>query len=190
MKLLFAGKYCKNLDPRKFQDHICSYIEEFEDYEKYLDDTDIIISYGYGKIFKDNALKKKIFNIHPSVLPYGRGIYSIVWSIYFNHPIGYTIYQINSDRIDEGFVYSSKKIEYNSLNTFRELFHNIAKSAEEDFEINFNKYLKNQSFVEIKDEEDIFYKSKKDSKVIDKYLKNGWDTKVEDFLFYTKNINL
>ena len=59
--------------------------------------------------FKDNALKNKIFNLH-HILPYGRGIYPIPWSIYNNHPIGYTIYQINSNRIDEGLVYSSQKL--------------------------------------------------------------------------------
>ena len=48
MKLIFAGKYCKNLQLEKFKeyDHIC--IGEFDDYTQYLEKTDIIISYGYG----------------------------------------------------------------------------------------------------------------------------------------------
>lgn len=190
MKLLFAGKYCKNLQLNKFKNYSYSSIGEFEDYNKYLANTDIIISYGYGKIFKKDALKKKIFNIHPSILPYGRGIYSIVWSIYYGYPLGYTIYQINSKRIDEGLVYSSKKIEYNSNQTFSDLFNKITKNAEKDFIKNYNKYFNNQSFKEIKDKENLYYKGKREAKVISKYLKEGWSTKVKDFLIYTKNTNL
>lgn len=190
MKLIFAGKYCKNLQLEKFKeyDHIC--IGEFDDYTQYLEKTDIIISYGYGRIFKKDALKKKIFNIHPSILPYGRGIFSIVWSIYYGYPVGYTIYQINSNRIDEGLIYSSKKIKYNSNQTFKELFIKITKNAEDDFIKNYKEYFNNQSVKEIKDEKDRYYKNKKDSKIISEYLKEGWDTKVKDFLNYTKNTNL
>ena len=190
MNLLFAGKYCKNLGFENFIKHDYFWIDEFEDYRKYIDKIDIIISYGYGKIFKKDALKKKIFNIHPSILPYGRGIYSIVWSVYYNHPVGYTIYQINSDRIDEGYVYSSKKINYDNKITFRELFHSITKKAEKDFISNFNVYFNNQSSVKITDKKDSFYKNKEDSKIISKFLKNGWETKIKDFLIYSKNTNL
>ena len=31
------------------------------------------------------------------------------------------------------------------------------------------------------------YKGKKDSKIVLQFLKNGWDTKIKDFLFYSKN---
>ena len=190
MKLIFAGKYCKNLQLEKFKEYDFNCIGEFDDYSQYLESSDIIISYGYGRIFKKEALKKKIFNIHPSILPYGRGIYSIVWSVYYGYPIGYTIYQITSNRIDEGVVHSSKKIEYNSNQTFAELFNKITKSAEDDFIKNYKKYFNNQGIKEIKDKENLYYKDKKDSKIISKYLKKGWDTKIKDFLIYTKDTNL
>lgn len=188
MKIIFAGKYCKNLNLKKFKKYKCQFIDEFEDYKKYLQDTDYIISYGYGNIFKDDALKKKIFNLHPSILPYGRGIYPIVWSIYYNNPIGYTIYQINSNKIDEGLMYSQKKIDYNENNTFKELFIKITRAAEDDFCQNFENYFMNTSSIEIKDNNNLNYKGKKDSKIVLQFLKNGWDTKIKDFLFYSKNI--
>ena len=186
MKLLFAGKYCKNFDFNKFKSYDYKCIGEFESYKKYLQTSDIIISYGYGVVFKSDALGKKIFNIHPSVLPYGRGINSIVWSIYFNQPIGYTIYQINSDRIDEGLVYSSKEIEYDNEQTFKELFTKITQSAEQDFMKNFKQYFKHQSVKEVKDDKNIYYKNKNDAKNINKFLINGWDTKIKDFLLHSK----
>ena len=190
MKIIFAGKYCKNLPLEKFKEYKYKSIGEFDDYNPYLESSDIIISYGYGKIFKDEALNKKIFNFHPSILPYGRGIYPIVWSIYYGHPIGYTIYQIVSDRIDEGLIYSSKEIDYNLNQTFSELFFKITKSAEDDFIKNFKVYFNNQSNKLIKDEKDLYYKSKKDSTIITKYLKDGWNTTIKDFLKYTKDKNL
>ena len=125
MKIIFAGKYCYKLPLEKFNNYKYILISEFEDYVNHLEPNDIVISYGYGKIFKNEALKNKIFNIHPSVLPYGRGIYPILWSIYNCHPVGYTIYQINSNRIDEGLIYSSKKINYNLEESFSELFNKI-----------------------------------------------------------------
>jgi methionyl-tRNA formyltransferase len=190
VKIIFAGKYCKKLPLEKFKKYEYVFIDEFEDYNKHLEASDIIISYGYGKIFKDNGLKNKIFNLHPSILPYGRGIYPIPWSIYNNHPIGYTIYQINSNRIDEGLVYSTKKINYDLNDTFSGLWDKITKSAENDFVLNFENYFINQSSTEVKDKDDKYYKNKKDSKTITKFLKEGWDTKIKDFLFYTKNRSL
>ena len=187
MKIIFAGKYCYKLPAEKFNSYQCISIGEFEDYLDYLEPNDIVISYGYGKIFKNDALKNKIFNIHPSVLPYGRGIYPILWSIYNHHPIGYTIYQINSNRIDEGLVYSSKKIKYNLDESFRELFNKITKDAEKDFILNYENYFNNPSELEVKDEKNEYYRSKKNSNAILECLKNGWDTKIKDFLFLSKN---
>ena len=67
------------------------------------------------------------------------------------------------------------------------MFHSITKKAEEDFISNYKIYFNNQSSVEIIDKKDSFYKNKEDSKIISKFLKNGWETKIEDFLIYSKN---
>ena len=187
MKIILAGKYCKKLDLKKFNEYEIIFIDEFEDYSPYLDGAELLVAYGYGKIFKDDALKKKIFNLHPSILPYGRGMYPIVWSILNNHPIGYTIYQINSSRIDEGFVYSQKEISYDKKNTFKELFNKITSEAEKDFCLNFKKYFSETSVNLVKDKTDSFYKSKIDSKIILKFLNNGWDTSVGEFLKNSSN---
>ena len=53
MNIIFAGKYCKNLNIEKFKKYKYKFIDEFEDYQKYLHEVDYIISYGYGKIFKN-----------------------------------------------------------------------------------------------------------------------------------------
>ena len=190
MKIIFAGKYCKNLSKEKFNKHDCIYLGEFEDYSPHINLADLVISYGYGKIFKEDALKKKILNLHPSILPYGRGIYPIVWSVYNKHPIGYTIYQIISNRIDEGRLYSSQEIKYKKNETFLELFKKITKKAENDLINNYESYFNNESKNIVTDKGNLFYKSKKESKEIVKYLSDGWDTTIEKFLLNTKNVRL
>ena len=90
-------------------------------------------------------------------------MYPIVWSILNNHPIGYTIYQINSSRIDEGFVYSQKK--FHDKKYFKELFNKITSEAEKDFCLNFKKYFSETSVNLVKDKTDSFYKSKIDSEL-------------------------
>ena len=55
MKLIFAGKYCKKLQLENFKEYDFNCIGEFDDYSQYLETADIIISYGYGRIFKKDA---------------------------------------------------------------------------------------------------------------------------------------
>ena len=69
MKIILAGKYCKKLDLKKFNEYEIIFIDEFEDYSPYLDGAELLVAYGYGKIFKDDALCKKVFNFtHRSYL--------------------------------------------------------------------------------------------------------------------------
>ena len=61
-------------------------------------DISIIRCFQYG-----------ILNFHPGLLPIIRGLDSILWSIYKNHPIGVTAHLIN-EKIDSGLLVVQKKI--------------------------------------------------------------------------------
>ena len=52
MKIILAGKYCKNLDLKKFNEYEIIFIDEFEDYSPYLDGAELLVAYGYGKFLK------------------------------------------------------------------------------------------------------------------------------------------
>ena len=60
VKILFAGKYCKNLSLEKFKEYEHVSIGEYDDYNPHLESSDIIISYGYGNIFKNKAISMNL----------------------------------------------------------------------------------------------------------------------------------
>ncbi len=68
---------------------------------------DLIVCYCYGPILNQDQidkLKGPIINLHPSFLPYGRGIYPILWGTALNHPLGSTIHLIENKEIDNGSI--------------------------------------------------------------------------------------
>lgn len=55
-----------------------------------------------------------IINFHPALLPECRGLDSLLWSIYFNFPLGATSHLIN-EKIDAGLLIERKEIEIVSV---------------------------------------------------------------------------
>ena len=55
-----------------------------------------------------------IINFHPALLPECRGLDSLLWSIYFNFPLGVTSHLIN-EKIDAGLLIERKEIEIASV---------------------------------------------------------------------------
>ena len=77
-----------------------------------IENSDLILSFGYRKIIKSNHLKlskRPILNLHISYLPYNRGSHPNYWSFADNTPKGVTIHEIDR-KIDMGYVVFRKKI--------------------------------------------------------------------------------
>jgi methionyl-tRNA formyltransferase len=107
--------------------------------------SDFILSFGFRKIISANIikkLKKPIFNIHLSYLPFNRGAHPNFWSFIENTPAGVSIHKIDKG-IDTGNVILRKKIYFNtSLNkfsTFKKTYNLLFLEAEKLFKKNFNK---------------------------------------------------
>lgn len=64
-------------------------------------------------IFKDNVFSRvnDTLNIHPSLLPYGRGKDPVVWSIQENMPGGATVLRMNA-AVDAGDIWAQTRIDY------------------------------------------------------------------------------
>ena len=65
---------------------------------------DLIITFGYRKIIKNNILnklEKPILNLHMSFSPHNRGAYPNFWSFYDNTKKGVTIHKIDKG-VDTG----------------------------------------------------------------------------------------
>ena len=141
--------------------------------------SDFILSFGFRKIISENIIKKikkPIFNIHLSYLPFNRGAHPNFWSFIENTPAGVSIHKIDKG-IDTGNVILRKKIYFNtSLNkfsTFKKTYNFLFLEAEKLFKKNFNKiYNKKYKKILINHKGTLHYK-----KDLPKWVKN-WDMNI------------
>lgn len=63
----------------------------------------VAVSVHYPIILSANTLGRysRIYNLHPSLLPWGRGAYAAFWSIWANEPAGASIHEMTA-RVDAG----------------------------------------------------------------------------------------
>ena len=123
---------------------------EIKNYQKIpsleiFEQSDFILSFGLRKIIRRNILKKlkkPIFNIHLSYLPYNRGAHPNFWSFVENTPSGVSIHEIDKG-IDTGNIILRKKINFNinikKFSTFKKTYDFLFLEAENLFKNNFNK---------------------------------------------------
>lgn len=107
--------------------------------------SDFILSFGFRKIIKENIIKKikkPIFNIHLSYLPFNRGAHPNFWSFIENTPAGVSIHKIDKG-IDTGNIILRKRISFNikldKFSTFKKTYNCLFLEAEKLFKKNFNK---------------------------------------------------
>ena len=117
--------------------------------------SDFIISFGFRKIIKDNILKKlkkPIFNIHLSYLPFNRGAHPNFWSLIEDTPAGVSIHKVDSG-IDTGSIIIRKKVYFNislyKFSTFKKTYKYLFIEAEKLFKKNFNKIYNKKCKVQI-----------------------------------------
>jgi methionyl-tRNA formyltransferase len=90
---------------------------------------DIIISYNYKHIIKEDVLRLmpgRILNLHISLLPWNRGAYPNLWSFLEDTPKGVTVHLVDRD-IDTGDILLQRKVEIDeekeTLNSSYRLLH-------------------------------------------------------------------
>jgi methionyl-tRNA formyltransferase len=141
--------------------------------------SDLILSFGFRKIIRDNIikkLKKPIFNIHLSYLPFNRGAHPNFWSFIEKTPAGVSIHEIDKG-IDAGNIILRKKINFNiSLNkfsTFKKTYNYLFLEAEKLFKKNLNK-IYNKKYKKILNNSKGTFHYKKD---LPKWMKN-WNMRI------------
>lgn len=96
---------------------------------------DIGIAMMFGYILKPeflNLLPQGCLNLHPSLLPYNRGVYPNVWSIVENTPIGTTLHYID-EGIDTGDIIAQQQIHTYTTDTGKDLHIRIEQTGLELF---------------------------------------------------------
>jgi len=143
--------------------------------------SDLIISFGFRRIINERILKKlkkPIFNIHLSYLPFNRGAHPNFWSFINETTSGVSIHEIDKG-IDTGSIVVRKKINFNinlkRFSTFKKTYDYLFLEAEKIFKRNFIKIYHqryNKLFFNFKDS----FHYKKD---LPKWMKD-WKMKITD----------
>lgn len=89
--------------------------------EMVIPSADIIVSYCYRYILKDEALKIPAVNLHNSFLPWGRGAQPLFWSVVDGEPCGVSIHWMDAG-LDTGVVIARRKVMLSDEMTFREAY--------------------------------------------------------------------
>ena len=153
-------KQCLFLGYKKNQTSLINFLKKknfiIKNYQKIpplkiFKESDFILSFGFRKIISANIikkLKKSIFNIHLSYLPFNRGAHPNFWSFIENTPAGVTIHKIDKG-IDTGNIILRKKINFNikleKFCTFKKTYNYLFLEAEKLFKKNFNKIYNKKS---------------------------------------------
>ena len=67
------------------------------------------------------SIKYGILNLHPALLPFIRGLDSILWSIYKNYPIGVTAHLIDK-KIDAGYLVCEDQVSISRHDSLESLY--------------------------------------------------------------------
>ena len=158
------------------------YLSEYEHYKKIVNKKiDIVISYGYGVIFKDDFFKKnrscKIINMHIGYLPHGRGIYPNMFSIIENKKCGYSIHLIKNTKIDAGPLLCRKEIFYTNKDTLKTIFDKTKNSLDKFVSKNLRSIIFKKSKVYFR--RHYKYYSRKKGNQYFKKLPRGWNTNID-----------
>ena len=186
-KIGLFGKYINHKSLVKNFNHIlkdCKFyhLKERESYKKILlKKIDIIISYGYGVIFKKDFFLKnprcKIINMHIGYLPHGRGIYPNLISIIKKKKCGFSIHIIDNKKIDCGPLIYRKEVMFSKEDTMKTLFENIKKNLDSYIESNLKKILFTKKTKKFQRKYKYFSRNEA-NKYFEK-LPDGWDTKIK-----------
>ncbi len=114
MKLLILGPAARNQPIVSAVQHTNDHatLTEKEIDERFAQPFDWVIVNGYAPILKQpviDAVKGKVLNIHPSYLPYGRGIFPLYWALFHGWPTGVTLQHIDAG-IDTGAVLAQQVV--------------------------------------------------------------------------------
>jgi folate-dependent phosphoribosylglycinamide formyltransferase PurN len=96
---------------------------------------EFLISNGYAPILKPPVTTEfagRIINIHPSFLPYGRGIAGNFWSFLKGSPKGVCIHLID-DGIDTGGVLFRRAVNFEQGDTLRSSLDKLMSAVEQLF---------------------------------------------------------
>lgn len=152
---------------------------------------DVVISHHFPFVIKGEQLGKiqkfVNFNVHNTYLPYGRGIYGIMWAAALNCPQGFTLHCLEKE-LDAGAILYRRKIDFPEKFTLRQVWEEIERISIDFLITEFTKLnsFYNNRYYDRSIEG--FIKTRKESMVLYKLLSAGWDTTIQETreIFYSQ----
>ena len=150
-------------------------------------ECDLVISYGWRKIIRPNFLNIcRCINLHISYLPWNRGAYPVLWSIWNQTPYGITIHNM-SKKIDEGDILLQKKIIFPDTYTLRDAYNYSKSKIEQLFIENLDDILYNKIEAVPQFTVEPTHKAAEIDRILE-ILPKKWDTTIVDiFKIKVKN---
>lgn len=98
------------------------------------DHQPVALSLHYHRIFSNCYIlrHKKMYNIHPGFLPWGRGFYPVFWALWEQAPAGATLHEI-TPTIDGGPIVEQIRIDYSDQDTGGTLHRRVMQAEQELF---------------------------------------------------------
>jgi methionyl-tRNA formyltransferase len=107
-------------------------------------DTDIVFLLWWPVIIRRASLqsvKRGFINLHPSLLPYNRGMNPYYWSIVNGTPAGVSIHWID-EQVDHGALLLQRELDVPITETGEHLYQRAADAMIELFTTNYNQIIK------------------------------------------------
>lgn len=84
------------------------------------------ISVHYPRLIREPLIRqyRKLYNLHPSYLPWGRGYYPVFWALWEGTPAGATLHEITAG-LDEGPIVAQVEVPYTEQDTGYTLFERV-----------------------------------------------------------------
>jgi len=76
------------------------------------------LSVHYPRLFRQSLLDRyrAVYNLHPGLLPYGRGYFPVFWALWEGTPAGATLHLV-TERLDGGPIVSQAAVPYDDMDT-------------------------------------------------------------------------
>lgn len=146
--------------------------------------AEICIMYGHREILREEEIKqyRGVINIHPSMLPYGRGAHPNFWAWYDEEPHGVTMHYVIDEGVDTGPIIATSAVEFSmpERETLNSSYMELHEAAERLFALKWPEIrLGAPSYPQLGQGS---LHRKKDLEPIWPLLSKGWDTPVTEVI--------
>lgn len=127
-------------------------------------------------------LPRRIVNLHPSYLPWGRGYHPNYWSIRESFPHGVTLHFID-EGIDTGDIVAQTQCFYSEHESLRDTYNRLRRFMVDLFKSCWPELREGSMTGKPQDKNDGCLHYKRDFEGHFERLPDGWDTKIRNIPF-------